>query len=677
MIGKKTSVYLLTILFSILTQKELKRLNILHITNIQSNDFFVFLIDRNNIDDLKKEKENNIQSYDINKFIKYDNNDFINYINKNKTKINIVENTNIKKENNINLNKENNNENNNINNVNNNAINNEIDNDNNKINKKDENNNIINNEIHNIIINDNNKMNDENNKIINNENNNIISEEINSNKKGDERINRIKSLINNSLSIVCNKGLQETLFLESNYIKFEKMKIQISDQEDILIDEYDSTNKSKLYLFSPISLLINNIKKQLEKNDFEIFNEDNNYIEMFGSYLEEVISKLNSFINEGKEKDYITNNKIKFACYHGHYYLCCQLSHEFKQQYYYEKQINEDMVKNNTDKINGKIEILKIKNSKNNGNEENLILEKEKKGKTSAYFAALTANKNYRNKLAYAFEKEVSDFICDNDCENLNNILFFLNLKIPTIIEGKEVEFQSVRLSFSENLGNLYGFREIDICMKNKNERTIGRNEILNNNICYINTGKYFKEKKVQEIDISLKKDSIIFCEVKNSFSTIEEGKEKCSEIQVKNIDNDINNNLTFDYMDRIQILYKKSKIFYNFFINEKIIDENKFMHILYLYDESNVSSWDLSFDEIKENISNFLQNQYTLKEFKNIIFQVAYFDREKYKEFQKKSIQELIESKELLRIQNQNLADENRKLKDLLRMHNIKYDSE
>ena len=251
--------------------------------------------------------------------------------------------------------------------------------------------------------------------------------------------------------------------------------------------------------------------------------------------------------------------------------------------------------------------------------------------------------------------------------------MLFFNLKTPTINERKEIVFQSVRLSFSENMGNLYDFRKVDICMKNKNERTIGNNEILSNNICYINTGKYFKEKKVQEIDISFKKDLIIFCEVKNSFSTIKEGKEQCSEIQIKNNNNDINNNLTFDYMDRMQILYKKSKIFHNFFINEKIIDPSKFMHILYLYDESNVTSWDLSLDEIKDNISNFLKKQYASKGYKNIIYQVSYYDEEKYKEFQSKAIQELIKAKGQ---ENQNLREENERLKEILKRHNIDYKS-
>ena len=189
--------------------------------------------------------------------------------------------TNIKNDDNYNLNKENNNSNNNINN----HKNNENDNENNKV--KDENN-----EIHNIIINDNNNnINDENNCIIMNENNNIINEQINLNKNNEEKINRIKSLINNSLSIADNKHLQEAPFLESNYTKFENMKNKVSEQKDILIDEYNSTDKSKLYLFSPVSLLINNIKMQFEKNDFEIFN-----ISILPFILSTLVFTMSSFI---------------------------------------------------------------------------------------------------------------------------------------------------------------------------------------------------------------------------------------------------------------------------------------------------------------------------------------------------------------------------------------------
>ena len=100
-------------------------------------------------------------------------------------------------------------------------------------------------------------------------------------------------------------------------------------------------------------------------------------------------------------------------------------------------------------------------------------------------------------------------------------------------------------------------------------------------------------------------------------------------------------------------------------------------MHILYLYDESNVNSWDISFNEIEENIFNFLTNQHTSKRYKNIIFQVAYFDKEKNLEYQKKSFRDFKRAKEQ---EIQNLANklkeselENERLKNIIKAHNIK----
>ena len=52
--------------------------------------------------------------------------------------------------------------------------------------------------------------------------------------------------------------------------------------------------------------MINNIVTEFRKI---FFNCDNYYIEIFGKYLEEIIKKLNIYINEVKENDYITKNK--------------------------------------------------------------------------------------------------------------------------------------------------------------------------------------------------------------------------------------------------------------------------------------------------------------------------------------------------------------------------------
>ena len=743
-IGKVTNIYILVILFSILTEPVLDTINLLGITDIKDNKFFIFLLNRNELSKLENEK--NKTEMDFKQFIQYKNEDYINYIysddKKSKDPINnITENNNINNENinnirNNNINNENINDirnNNNINNENindirnNNNINNENINDiinNNNVNNENINNIISNNNINNDNINNiisNNNINNENiNNIINNDNINnininietsnnniIINNNINIDIKDDERTNRIKELINKSLSLNYKDELQEKSFLKSNYKKFEEIKDK-ANLTDIFIDSYNSKNGNKLYLFSPISLMLNNIKNIFEKNDFEMFNDDNNYIEMFGSFLEEVIEKLNLYINEGKEKDYIIKNKIKFGCYKNHYYLCCRLRDEFKQKYFEKKQMNENIIINNNN-INEDIKnilVVKIKKDEKNTFDEKRDIKNAKNENITTYSAIKTAFKNYRNLLSFNFESEVNKFIFnENNCENLQNIIFFFNLKIPNIIKKKEIIFNSVRLSFNNYINTLYGFREIDICFKNKKKRIINKNEILSNNICYIYNEKQFKKKKIQEIDISLEENSIIFCEVKNSFPNIEKGHEKFTEIQVAQvIENDNSNNLTFNYIEQMDNLFKKSKLFYNFFINENILNKNESMHILYLYDESNIASWSSDYDTIKENLDIFIDSLYIPEEFKKTIFQVGYFDKAKNYQYNQniiklkdeeiqekdKSLQEkntalkskdkaLKEKDEALKEKDEALIEkenENEKLKQLLKKHNIDYGS-
>ena len=276
--------------------------------------------------------------------------------------------------------------------------------------------------------------------------------------------------------------------MKSNHEKLENIKDPI-DFGKILLDCYDEKkdeyeNEEKLHLFSPVSLVFNNIKDKFEKNDFEIFNYDNHYIEMFGLYLEEVIDKINSYINDGKDKDYIINNKIKFGCYKGHFYICCQLNDVFKTKYYKETPKNQNRIKANIQEGDS-IKILQIKdNEKNNNYKSN------KTENFSAYSASKTTNMNYRNEMAYRFENNMNEFISNDECEDLQNIIFFFNLKIPIVDDEGEIDLESVRLSFNQQQYMLYGFREIDICFKNKIDRTIDKNEILTNNICYINNVK-------------------------------------------------------------------------------------------------------------------------------------------------------------------------------------------
>ena len=405
---------------------------------------------------------------------------------------------------------------------------------------------------------------------------------------------------------------------------------------------------------------------------------------MFGSYLEEVIDKLNSYINHGTEKDYIDENKIRFGCYRTHYYIICQLTDEFKEKYYKEKSISQKRIIDNNP-TNDKINILKIKSKKSRRFEQFKKDLSDKIGNFSAYSSSKIADENYRNKESYMFEEVLNKFISEKDSEKLQNIILFFNSKIPKINEEDGIKFHSVKLCFDDKPSKLYGFREIDICFKNRKEREININEILSNNICYLNN----KKKKEEDINVIFKENSIIFCEVKNTFSKIKPGSEKCSEIHIEkekyedeDKDNDTTDNMNLNYMDNIDNLYKKAKLFYHFFMKENIIGENEYIHILYLYDESNVTSWVEEYDDILKNIDNFFREKSALKEFKKVIFQFAYFDKIKNIEYERNNNESL---KKIIREKDEEIKSKNniieikdekiKKLKKLLKENNIEID--
>ena len=285
------------------------------------------------------------------------------------------------------------------------------------------------------------------------------------------------------------------------------------------------------------------------------------------------------------------------------------------------------------------------------------------------------------------FEEVVNKFISEKDSEKLQNIILFFNSKIPKINEEDGIKFHSVKLCFDDKPSKLYGFREIDICFKNRKEREININEILSDNICYLNN----KKKKEKDINVIFKENSIIFCEVKNAFSKIKPGSEKCSEIHIEegkyededeDKDNDTTDNMNLNYMDNIDNLYKKAKLFYHFFMKENIIGENEYIHILYLYDESNVTSWEEEYDDILKNIDNFFREKSALKEFKKVIFQFAYLDKIKNIEYEKNNNESL---KKIIREKDEEIKSKNniieikdekiKKLEKLLKENNIEID--
>ena len=494
-IGRNKNIELYNVLYWILDEQKFNNLKKLKTTEISSQDLFIKKILDSKMEDMEKEAKNSQKNY--NQFLRLSNEEIINYINQNdniKEKIDIIK----EKDNSNNHKKD-------INKDKDNDTNDTIDN---NINKNNE-------------IND---LNKNENKIVNSEeiNKNII---INEEKiKSEEKLKRIKELICKNIAIKDNEDFPERTFLELNSKKILQIKEPIKIGE-IYIDNYEFKNESKYYLFSPISLILNNKKKNFDKNDFELFNEDNYYIELFGNYLEIIIDKLNNYINDGTDYNFIEENKIRLGCYNERYYICCKINNDFKNKYLEQLETNKSRYK----KDEQNIDIIQIKNS--DEDEENATNKiNDKKAKEIATHLSLKTNKNnYRKKMANLFEKQVRKFLSDDNCEDLQNLVLFFNFKYP-IIKDEKIIFDSIRLSFSPYFNNLYGFREIDVCFKNKNGRILN-SDILLNNLCYQSNKSKFKKIKQEQIDVSLNENSIIFCEVKNSFGNITYGTQNCSKI--------------------------------------------------------------------------------------------------------------------------------------------------
>ena len=629
------------ILFHILIKKQYNELNeILEkngILGLGSNKLFVERICLNKYEDLMEFSENGEE--DITKFLKVDNKFFENYINNN--------NSNDKRP------------------INDKTNNNEF--------KKQQNLKSIS---------------DDNNKIIIN---NIIKENENEDKIIKEKRDRIFRLINKSIKIKFDKKLtEEDDILKSNYNKVNNNNKW--DIKKIMIDNYDIKIDNNLYLFSPISLILNNLKKEFDTNDFEIFNRDNHYVEVFGNYLKEIIIKLNEYINYGEEEKYIKENKIKFGCYNHHFYLCCKFNVEFKNKYYEQKIINiNSLIDNNENPETKKVIIKSSKEgeerkegvegeegkerkegvegeegkerkegvegeegeegeerkegeereegtnkNKSNNNCENNIKEKD------TFSTARYSKDNVKNKLACKFENDVREIVVSDKNDELQNLLFFFNLKIPK--KHENIKLESVTLFYNTIYDNLYGFREIDICSQKKKEKL---SDILENNYTFKNKDSFFKKNDKESIDVEINDNTLLFSEIKSSFPIIIKGSENYYKIKIDNNKKKTEeNNYSITIIEQLGNLMKKAKIFFDFFQNEGIINKNTSIHILYIYDAINISYYSNEIDSILQRIENFFNGLKLPLYFKNAIFQIAYFNNEKNEKRKTNKLLELEQKK-------------------------------
>lgn len=219
--------------------------------------------------------------------------------------------------------------------------------------------------------------------------------------------------------------------INKKYNKAKQEEIPKFDKKEIIVDQLDKTDSSKLHLFSPEFLIVNGFKSKIEDSDIEIFNSDNYSIDIFSKFINEIINEINkSIIEDNFSTKFIDNYSIQLYKNDYLHYISAKLDNDHK------KKLNETK-KEEENKISDKKNILKIgvgTNQENKENESFTVL--SEKGEYLSGSRLSSSKLSDRNKVnSDYFEHLLNNlFIKNIETEKLitlPNILFMLNLKIP------------------------------------------------------------------------------------------------------------------------------------------------------------------------------------------------------------------------------------------------------
>ena len=460
-------------------------------------------------------------------------------------------------------------------------------------------------------------------------------------------------------------------------------------EEQITIDDLNYDNdKNKIHLFTPQFLIVNGLKSKFEDSDFQIFNNDNYYVELFGKFLRKIIEELNNSINKKNFiNDFMKNHLIKFHQNINTYYISAKLDKNDKEE------LNSNAKENKGVNQFIKLEIYQSKYYKKEKVDYNKNCE-IKSDKTNSRSDILS--KSMRDSISDEVKKMSDDFenllneklqknIEKNKLIALPNIIFLFNLKIPVFNKEKNsIEFKSVYLNYLDNKNNQnnqnnkkynkYGFKEIDSVFQNNSTINIDADY---ENCFYINlnfikeiNNNYFYHKKIDKL--SIYSESIFFCEIKNKFPNISSGNEESHELNIEKkeeglqINNDDEPKSELDpYKNELKKLIKKFIFFYNIYKENCNIKNIKNIQIVFLYDFINVDTIVPKPIDLKNETEKILWYfAKRLKNIGNIIFQLIFFDNNLHTQLQGIKIEEQKKVIEQYKKENENKNNEIRQQK-------------
>ena len=440
-------------------------------------------------------------------------------------------------------------------------------------------------------------------------------------------------------------------------------------------------DKQRVTLFSPDFLLEKGFSKEYCKNDFEVFNDNNDCINIFKHMLNDSIKELNNKIQNKNNQNNNINinvdddeiiknplneemiNEVDIMVFNDNS-VGLILNILNPSRYYEIKNLFEQLVANDTKEY--KIEQVEYSCS-NTAN--NISIKEDNKITPEQDFYINYNSFANEEQIANAIISSINDDFFNQDIERLPRVIFYTNLFIFKSPEGKE------KISLIKKQKN-YGFDEADGTFYiNNNDVIINQN----NTVPFIKTMSYdlynkkggleisYKENEINS-KIMLKKNSFVYMESKLSFP-LKFG-DMTGEPTKKNLE---------DFSKLVRAIIRKSKKFSEIAIKKgKKVDQ---IHILLFYDNI-ILNHERTQKAINELQNNF--NKTKIKLEKNTKFEVIFFVNpstinmtkfsqniaKKIEEMEKKNGEKINELKmkndELLAQLNKEKNDNNNKIQEL-----------
>ena len=435
--------------------------------------------------------------------------------------------------------------------------------------------------------------------------------------------NIYNKLFRNFISIykerkIINKNAFDKIYL-TNYIKNEKSLKEIPKMNDLfeidnikinylkyeyygpeqtrynyILNKHDENNQMTITLFSPDFLLEKKLLDKYDKNNFLVYNQNNNCPDLLTYILEEALVQLNNKINGEEINDDMISNFgiIHFEDQTAGLYLDVMKSQKYNET----KNLIENLKKvNESDKL---VVVCYSSSSKSEPKSEN----KSESESDQVYYKGFNSHE-IEEQLSLIIINAIDKEVTNLTIERMPRIIFYFNLYIFKSQNEKQ------RIAFTPK-ENVYGFEEADGVFYLHSEKV---NLTRSRDISFLFKARFVLTPSSDTFEVGGKSEiiieekSLIYMEVKNSFP-----------LRYNNKKEIIGINETKALLHNI---IRKSKKFYEIAKMQK--KEIKQIHILFIYNSLLPKNEDmLKFIKL---LQMFLQNLKVEIKIKTI-FDIIYF---------------------------------------------------